>query len=254
MRDEDRAGAPLVAVVSEGLAEALWPGKDPIGQCMQIAKRTAPCTTVVGVAENIRQGSLREPEKLQYYLSFEQFGRFRAGLFVRTRGDARAHTEAVRRRLQPLMPGAGYVSVTPMRDAIDPEQRSWQLGATMFMMFGGPALVLAAIGLYGVVAYTVAQRTQEIGVRIALGARAADVVRLVLGDGVRFAMTGIALGGVVALGAGRWIGPMLYGTSPRDPLVYAVVAAVLLLAAVAASAVPALRAARLDPNLALRVE
>jgi putative ABC transport system permease protein len=105
------------------------------------------------------------------------------------------------------MPGAGYVTATPMRQIIDPRQRAWQVGATMFVVFGVLALVLAAIGLYSVIAYAVAQRRQEIGVRIALGARTRDVLRLVVGDGVKFAVTGVVIGGAVALCAGRWIGP-----------------------------------------------
>ena len=252
--ESDRAGGPLVAVVSEGMAKAVWPGKDALGQCIMLDNRSAPCRTVVGVAENIRQNSLTETETLQFYLAVEQFRPEEAILFVRTRGNAADYAESVRRRLQPLMPGAAYVTVMPMRDIIDPRQRSWRLGATMFVVFGALALVLAAIGLYSVIAYAVAQRRQEIGVRIALGARARDVVRLVLREGIRFAMVGVALGGAVAWWASRWVGPMLFSVSPKDPAVYGVVALVLLAAAVLASALPALRASRVDPNVALRSE
>jgi putative ABC transport system permease protein len=144
--------------------------------------------------------------------------------------------------------------VTPMREIIDPRQRSWQIGATMFLVFGALALVLAAIGLYSVIAYGVAQRTQEIGVRIALGAGVSDVVRLVLGQGLRFAMLGIVVGGAGAWWASKWVGPLLFSVSPKDPMVYGTVAVVLLAAALLASAIPALRAARVDPNVALRTE
>jgi predicted permease len=250
----DRADGSLVAVVSEGMAKAVWPGKDALGQCIRLDSRSAPCRTVVGVAENIQQNSLTEAQTLQFYVAIEQLRPEEAILFVRTKGNATEYAELVRRRLQPLMPGAGYVSVTPMRDILDPRQRSWQVGATMFALFGGLALVLAAVGLYSVIAYTVAQRTQEIGVRIALGAQAPDVVRLVLGEGVRFALTGITLGGLVAIVASRWVGPLLFSVSPKDPAVYAVVALVLLAAAMVASALPALRASRVDPNVALRSE
>jgi ABC-type antimicrobial peptide transport system permease subunit len=141
-----------------------------------------------------------------------------------------------------------------MRDILDPRQRSWQVGATMFVAFGGLALVLAAVGLYSVIAYGVAQRRREIGVRIALGAGVSDVVRLVIAEGMRFAGSGILLGGVMALWASRWVGPMLFAVSARDPGVYAVVALVLLVTAVLASAIPSLRAARVDPNVALKLE
>jgi predicted permease len=252
--DADRADGPLVAVVSQGMAEAVWPGKDPIGQCIMLDSRSAPCRTVIGVAENIHQNSLTEDQKLQFYLSIEQLRPEEAVVFVRARGDARTHADAVRRQLQKVMPGAGYVAVTPLRDIIDPRQRSWQLGATMFLVFGVLALVLAAVGLYSVIAYGVAQRRQEIGVRIALGARVADVVRLVLGDGLRFAVVGIAIGSAIALGTSKWVAPLLFAVSPKDPAVYGIVAAVLVVAAALASAIPALRASRVVPNVALRAE
>ena len=124
----------------------------------------------------------------------------------------------------------------------------------MFLVFGALALVLAAVGLYSVIAYSVAQRTQEIGVRIALGAGVADVVRLVLGQGVRFAVVGIVLGGAIALWASKWVGPLLFSVSPKDPTVYGIVAVVLLTSAVLASAIPAVRASKVDPNVALRAE
>jgi ABC-type antimicrobial peptide transport system permease subunit len=124
----------------------------------------------------------------------------------------------------------------------------------MFLAFGGLALVLASIGLYSVIAYDVAQRTHELGVRIALGARLRDLVRLVLGDGLRFALLGVAAGSGIALWAGRWIEPLLFDQSPRDPFIFGAVAAVLLTAALIASLIPALRASRVDPSMALRVE
>jgi predicted permease len=251
---DDRAGAPGVMLVSEGMAHTLWPGQDPLGKCVRINADTAPCQTVVGVTENIKQNSLSDEPGFQYYISIDQHNPEDAALFVRFHGDATAQREAVRRALQPIMPGAGYVTVIGMREIIDPNLRSWRLGATMFLAFGAMALVLAAIGLYSVVAYDVAQRTHELGVRIALGARLGDVLRLVMGDGVRFAVIGVAMGSAIALAAGRWIGPLLFDVSPRDPLVFGAVTAVLICVAGLASMVPGLRAARVDPNVALRAE
>jgi ABC-type antimicrobial peptide transport system permease subunit len=176
------------------------------------------------------------------------------GLFVRVADQGGASAETVRRRLQPLMPGAAYVTVTPMSDILGEETQSWQLGATLFTVFGGLALVLAAIGLYSVIAYGVAQRSHEMGVRVALGAEGRDLVRLVLRDGMGLAVVGIVLGGAIALLVGRWVKPLLFDVSPHDPVVFAAVAAVLLSAAALASFIPARRAGRVDPIQALRAE
>jgi ABC-type antimicrobial peptide transport system permease subunit len=152
------------------------------------------------------------------------------------------------------MPGASYVTLTPFRDVLQSQTRSWELGATMFVAFGVLALCLAAIGLYSVIAYNVAQRTHELGVRRALGATAADVIRLVVADGLRLGGAGVVLGIAVAFGAGRWVKPLLFNVSPSDPAVFVSVATVLVLVAVAASSIPALRASHVDANVALRSE
>jgi ABC-type antimicrobial peptide transport system permease subunit len=124
----------------------------------------------------------------------------------------------------------------------------------MFLALGGLALILAAIGLYSVIAYDVAQRTHELGVRIALGARVADVIRLVVASGLKVALVGMAVGGMAALAAGRWIAPLLFDQSPHDPAVFGAVTSVLVAVAALACAFPALRASRVDPNEALRAE
>jgi predicted permease len=252
--DADRDGAPRVIVVSRSMADKLWPRKDALGQCVKVGSDTVPCSTVVGIAEDIRRGSFDKDEGLQYYLALDQREGNSGGLFVRTRGDARHQADRIRRELQRLMPGVSYVSATPLQDILDQNVRAWQLGATMFTIFGGLGLLLAGVGLYAVMTYTTTQRTHELGVRMALGAQAADVVRLVVAGGLRVAVVGVALGAGVALFAGRFIAPLLFNISPTDPSVFAVVALTLLATAALASLVPAWRATRVDPNVALRTE
>jgi predicted permease len=251
--EADRAGAPRVAVVSEDMARILWPGKDALGECLRVGADTMPCTTVVGIAENAVQNSLSESAQFRYYLPIDQHDPSRGfALMLRMRTDPGVVAEGVRKALQRVMPGMTYVTVRPMRDLIDGERRSWKLGATMFVAFGGLALVVAAVGLYSVIGYNVAQRTHELGVRIALGARAGTVVRMVVGQGVWFGWWGVVIGSGLALGASRWLEPLLFRQSARDPAVFGAVAGVLLLVAVVASSLPAWRAARADPSEILR--
>jgi predicted permease len=252
----DRAGAPLVAVVSESMARRLWPGRDAIGECMRVGSDTQPCTIVVGIAEDAVQGSLSDDQHLLYYLPFEQKasdGGARARTLIRMSGrDAARYEEQVRVALQKAMPGESYITVWPLQDEVNGQRRSWQLGATMFVGFGLLALIVAAVGLYGVIAYDVGQRTQELGIRVALGAQASNIMGIVVGQGMRLALAGVAAGTVIALAAARWFQPLLFHQSARDPLVYALVAMTLMIVAVVASAAPARRAARADPNVALR--
>jgi len=260
--DIDTWSSPRVVVVSDAMGKVLWPGKDPLGQCLKVnifgGGRDAPdpsalpCTTVVGIAENIKEQSLAADSGYYYYLAITQARPHMGGLLVRATGDAANVKEAVRRALQREMPGASYVTITPFSDILGWQKRSWRLGATMFVAFGSLALILAAIGLYSVIAYNVTQRVHEIGVRRALGAQAADVARLVVTDGLRLVAVGVGIGVVGAIWASRWVKPLLFDVSPRDPSVYAFVAGTLVLVAIAACWIPARRASRVDPSVALR--
>jgi len=236
------------------MAKKIWPKADALGQCIRVGSDTVPCSTVVGIAADIVDRNLTDPPGQQYYAPATQHGGFGNGLFVRTHGDATGMVSTVRRELQRLMPGVSYVSVTPLTKILEPNVRPWQLGATMFALFGALALLLAAVGLYSVIAYNVTQRCHELGVRIALGAQTGDVLRLVVGSGLRVAVAGIVIGGAIALVAGRFIAPLLYRVSPKDPLIYALAGITLLGVAVLASLVPARRATRVDPNTALRAD
>jgi len=252
--EADRANAPMISVVSDGMAKVLWPGKDALGQCMRVRADTMPCTTVVGIAEDMVQGDLTSDKKYQYYLPLEQASPGGGFVMVRMRGNPAAQQEAVRKAMQRVMPGQSYVTTKPFIEIVDQQRRSWQLGATMFVAFGVLALVVAAVGLYGVIGYNVTQRMHELGVRVALGAQARDILRLVVGQGVRFGLAGVALGTLLAYAASRWLEPLLFQQSPRDPVVYTAVSAMLVLVALAASGAPAVRASRADPNTALRSE
>ena len=251
---EDRPGAPRIAVVSEGMSKVLWPGRDAIGQCMRVAADTMPCTTVVGIAEDMVQRDLTGDQRFHYYMPLEQRSASGFAVLLKMRGDATSQQETVRRALQKVMPGQSYITVKPLGEIVDQQRRSWKLGATMFVAFGGLALLVAGVGLYGVIGYNVTQRMHELGVRVALGAQARDILRLVVGQGVRFAFAGVALGALLAYGASGWIEPLLFKQPAKDPVVFSLVGVVLLLVALAASAVPAMRAAKADPNTALRSE
>jgi predicted permease len=251
----DRAPAPNVAVVSESMARVLWPGQEAIGKCFRMRSDTVPCTTVVGIAEDMVQRDIGGSQRFHYYLSIDQYTRtWGNGMVLRLRGDPVLEAENVRKALQRVMPGASYLTVQPLREIVYNAQRSWRLGATMFAAFGVLALVVAAVGLYGVIGYNVQQRSHELGVRVALGAQRPDILRLVVGQSVRFAVAGISLGLLVALLASRWIQPLLFRQSATDGLTYGLVAATMIVVALAASAVPAFRAAGTDPNTALRAD
>ena len=248
----DVPGSMRAAVVSNRFAQTFWPGQNAIGQC--VMNQRGVCSYVVGVAEDIRYMWMNDDPAMQLYTSAAQTPLRQPKLFVRVRGDAAPHAERVRAVLQREMPGASYVTVTPYSDVVGHAMKSWQLGATVFVAFGLLAMLLAAIGLYSAISYNVAQRTHEMGVRRALGAQAADVIQLVMRQALVLGGLGVLLGAVLAFVAADRIEPMLFKTSARDPLVFALVIVAMLGVAIAASFVPARRAASVDPNIALRSE
>ena len=250
----DQERGPPVAVISESMGKLLWKGRDPIGQCFRLGADTAPCTEVVGIAEDVMFGDLRSDDyNLQLYLPASQVATT-GSIVARTAGDPRAMVVPLHRELQKLLPGMGYATVRPLATVMDPVLRQWRLGATMFTIFGLLALVLAAVGLYGVIAYDVAQRLREMGVRVALGAQAADIRRLVLWQGIRVTAAGVALGVVIAFVTVGYVEKLLFATSARDPLAFGVAVVAILLVATLATLIPAHRATRVDPVVALRAE
>lgn len=255
---QDRAGSERVAVVNETMARTLWPGGDAIGQCLIIMRQ--PCSRVVGVVEDARLSSLDEQAAMHYYIPLGQEGGMGGrNILVRPLAPpgSRAFRQvatAVRADLLRMEPNLGYIDIETLQQALGGQIRPWRLGATMFGIFGGLALIVAAVGLYSVVAYNVEQRRHELGVRLALGAQRAAIVRLILRDGIAAAVIGLAIGLGLALAGGRFIEPLLFQVAPDDPVVLGIVGATLLSVAGAAALVPALRGVRVDPVEALRAE
>lgn len=251
----DREGSLPVAVLNEYLAAQLWPGEDPLGRCVQIGE-TDQCTTVVGIAEDShRQTLIEDPEALYYIPLAQHRAQFPPrALFARVRAGTPDVRSAVRRELESLDPRIRYAAVHSFEDMVDPQARAWTLGAAMFTLFGLLALAVAAVGIYSVFAFDVSRRVPEIGIRGALGASGRRIMQLVLSDVARTCGVGLALGLATALVAAPSLASLLYGVAPRDPLVLTGVVALLALVALGAGALPAWRAGRVEPSVALRAE
>jgi ABC-type antimicrobial peptide transport system permease subunit len=252
-----------VTIINETMARIYFPSMNPIGACLKIGADTMPCSTIVGVVTNTRRQDLVEGLVPQFYRPLDQLPAsvtdnvvsfFGYILVARTRGPAATMAEPLRRMMQSVSAQVPYARVQSMRAIIGNKTRGWELGARVFTAFGVLALVLAAIGLFSVVAFTIGQRMHEFGVRSALGAQTSDLLRLTVVRGLAPAAIGIVLGVLLSLASGQFVGALLFQTSPRDPSVLGGASAVLFLAAIAASLGPAIRATRVDPTIALRAE
>jgi predicted permease len=259
---DDTPSAEPVAIVSTTMARLFWNGASPLGSCVVIGKATSPCVRVVGVVEDIRRQQLLEDPTAFVYIPLTQVRRVAPDfdldrfLVVRPSGDARAIIEPVRRAIQSATPELPYASVERIADLPDvrSQLRQWQLGTTLFAAFGALALVLASVGLFGLISYNVASRTHEIGVRVALGGGPSSVAWLVVRQALAIAATGVTAGLVTAFAGNRLIASLLYGVSPYDPTVLGVVSLTMVIVSVLASVAPALQALTVDPLTALRVE
>jgi putative ABC transport system permease protein len=261
--EADRLGAAPVAVINSTTAQTFWAGADPLGECVKVGADSMPCTTVVGIVSNARRQQLIEQPVSQIYRPLDQIPTsvtdrtvsfFGFTLVARATRDPASLVEPLRRALQGAAPNVPYTNVHPLRAELGRQTRAWTLGATMFSIFGALALVLAVIGLASVVAFTIAQRRHEFGVRMALGATGVDLFRLTMVRGVLPAFSGVLIGLVLALLGGRLVAGLLFELSPRDPAVLVTASILMLGAAVLASLGPALRVRKTDPMIALRVD
>lgn len=250
---EDRLGAPQVMIVDADLARQLWPGEAVVGRCKSLSPR-APCITVVGISEPRRFGSLTRRDGEVFMPLPQRPSSMPQAVLVRTNGDVDDTIPAVAAAIRSVVPSLAFVDVRPLADLVDESARSWRLGATLFGLFGALAVALAAAGLYASLSLAVRQRTSEIGVRMALGADPSSVAKLVLGQGVKLVALGWLIGAAATIAAGDWIRSLLFGVEPGDLTTFALASLVIALAALAGSALPALRAARVDPVVALRAD
>jgi putative ABC transport system permease protein len=251
--DDDNEQAPSVMIVSRGTARTLWgDGVDPIGR---IIRRVADKKdfTVVGMVGDVRSTTLnRESPALYYSLGTRTWPLM--DVVLRSGLDEATLLASVRREVRTLDPEIPLSNVRPMIDWVSTSAAQPRLNASLLAMFAGVALLVAAIGTYGVLAYSVSQRTKELGLRMALGASRGDVLSLIVREGMTIGAAGIALGVVIAIGMSRLLSALVFGVSVWDPMTYAGVLAALAAIALVACLVPALRASRVDPMQALRLD
>ncbi len=248
----DDVSAPGVVVVNETLARRFWSGLNPIGRRMTIFGDRL--VTVIGVVKDIKHRRLNEPAAGYFYVPLEQNYTPNMNIHLRTAGNPLALVNAIERQVKALDPGVQPAVTAAMDQITDFAVLTYRIAAAVLMVLALTALLLAIIGIYGVVAFTVSQRTQEIGIRMALGAARLDVIKMVLGEGTRLAACGVAVGLLGALAATRVLSSLLVGISALDPLTFAVGALLLASVALLACYVPARRAAKVDPMVALRYE
>ena len=245
----DDENAPLVAVVNETMAAKYWPGKDPLGQRLQVKDRWMQ---VVGVAKNSYYRTKLETPKPFFYVSVRQNFSVQNVFLVRTQQSTASMMSILANEIHALDPNLAPLDTITLQEQVDRMSFTQRLAVTLLAVFGGMALFLAAIGLYAVMAYAVSQSTRELGLRMALGAGAGDLLRLVMSRGLILTASGIVLGAVAALTLTRLMGNMLYKVSPRDPFAFGLAFVIMIIVALAACFLPAWRATRIDPVRALR--
>jgi putative ABC transport system permease protein len=261
----DRDGGLRVAVINASMARLLWGQQDPTGRRFKVDENVNPQANtpleVIGIASDIRHFGFGDEPQAEFYVpylqaqpGYWQFNNRSLTLALRTTGDPRALVGAVRSAIAAVDKDLPLYNVRTMDDVLERSLASRRASMELLALFAAAALLLASIGLYGVVSYSVSQRTHEFGVRMAMGARERDVLRLVLGRAARLAVLGLGLGFAAALALSRVLATLVFGITVTDPVTFGAVGLILLAVALLASYLPARRAARLSPVSALRYE
>ena len=250
----DTASAARVVVVNEAMARQFFPGEDPIGRrIIYSSRRQNDPRTIVGIVGDVHHFGLQKPPAPEFYTPQTQPPSYHAMTVVmRVTGDTAALIPAVRADVRALAPDAPLYNVRTLERMVDASVSDARFRTLLLALFAALAVVLAAVGTYGVIALAVSQRTQEMGIRLALGARPSDILRMVLGAGLRPLLAGAAIGLAGGLLLSRAVAGLLFKVTPADPLTFVVAAAVILTAGLAAAWLPARRACRVDPAIALR--
>ncbi len=248
----DVKASPRVAIVNEAAAAYFWPGKDPVGQVISFFPENLP-VSVIALVRNANYLSIAEPPQPMCYLSFRQYYFPYGAIYLHTRGDPDAVLPGARRQLRMLDPNLVLDSESASR-TISESLWAQRLSADLLAVFGVLALVLATIGIYGVISYSVQQRTRELGVRMALGATQSDIQVMIMREGIRMVAIGVVVGTLVALAASRAVSSLLFVISAQDATTFVLVPSILTLVAIFACWLPAHRATRVDPSIALRDE
>jgi putative ABC transport system permease protein len=253
--DRDGFDAPMVAIVNEALARQAFPGVDPIGRQIMCGLDSLKFMTIVGVTGNVREYDPSVPPLPELYMPYRQHPFYGSSLTLvaRTGGEPLALANAFRETIRTADPDVP-VRATTMTEMVSASVATPRFRTLLVGTFAALALLLAMAGVYGVMAYAVSRRTAEIGVRMAMGATAADILRLVMGQGLRLAIAGIVIGSALAYALAQLLRGMLFAVAPADPLVFGAVPVALILTVAAATAIPALRASRVDPMTALRAD
>jgi putative ABC transport system permease protein len=254
--DADHAQAPGVVIISEALARRYWPGEDPIGKRLREGSRGNAWLSIVGIVADVKYRGLPQNPNADpdVYFPLLQRSTNNLSLAVRTEADPTSLTAAIRGELQKLDPNLPVYDVTTMAQQVVRQTTQTRFSAWLLGIFGALALLLSAVGIYSVMAYAVEQRTHEVGIRLALGARAGDVLKLVIRQGMRLALLGVALGLSAALVLTRLMKGLLFGVAAADPPTYAGIALLLTAVALLACWIPARRATKVDPLVSLRCE
>jgi predicted permease len=255
--DQDHATAPAVVVINESLARLGWPDQDPVGRRIRPGdeRSNAPWSTVIGIVRDVRRGEdLRADIRPELYFSTLQRTPRTQKLLVRTAGEPSAMLPSIRRAVRAINPQVTLFRAGTLGDEFDQTLASSRFRAVLLAGFAFIALLLASIGIYGVTAHSVSQRTDEVGIRMALGARAGDVIWMMVGQHLQSALVGLAVGIVAALALSRTLKTLVYGIPVTDPLTFVLMAVTLVTVAAAACWIPARRSTRVDPVAALRNE